>query len=144
MKDVYLKIPEVFIILLFQLLIMKFHVRILLWTGAVLNWSWEVTGNESEEKIFIPAIYLYASLRFFHFLFYRYHLFFFCHHLFLFVIISFFFLSSSLFLLLSWACSFFSVLYIFQFCMLAFLRIHSSLKVSNFPITATATLTSSC
>lgn len=66
------------------------------------------------EKIFISAISLYASLRFFHFLFYDQ-----------------FFLSSSFFPLLSQACSFFSVLYILQFCMLTFLRLHSFLKVSN-------------
>lgn len=66
------------------------------------------------EKIFISAISLYASLRFFHFLFYDQ----------LFFVIIFFssFITSMLF---------FGVLYILQFCMLTFLRLHSFLKVSN-------------
>lgn len=55
-KIVYLKIPEVFIILPFQLLIMKFLVVVLYCcSGAVLNLSWEVTGDKCWGKKLHPC-----------------------------------------------------------------------------------------
>lgn len=55
-KIVYLKMPEVFIILPFQLLIMKFLVMVLYCCGgAVLNLSWEVTGDKCWGKKLHPC-----------------------------------------------------------------------------------------
>lgn len=92
---------------------MKFHVRILLWTGTVLSWVCKVTGNRSWKKVsFLP--YLFTQV---------WDSFTLC-----FIIIH-FFLSSSFFPLITGVLSFWCTCS--NICMLAFLRILSFLKVSN-------------
>lgn len=117
-KIVYLKMPEVFIILPFQLLITKFLVMVLYCCGgAVLNLSWEVTGDKCWGKKLHPCHISLCKLEI----------------LSLSVLsLSTFFFSSSFFLFCHQYAGFFGVLNVLQFCVLPFLGIHSLLKFSNF------------